>query len=61
VVPPKDAFAQEYFIKWIEYFSRWMKYFIHLNEKYFHVEGEKMGRNHMQVLDLLVCGTNERN
>ncbi len=57
----KGFFAQGYFIKQIEYFFRWMKYFIHMNEKYLHVGVEKMGRNQMQVLDLLVCETNERN
>jgi hypothetical protein len=32
-----------------------------VNDNYFHMGGEKMGRKWMEVLDLLMCGTNERN
>jgi hypothetical protein len=37
-----------------------MKYLVHVNEKYFHMGGEKLGKERMQVLDPLMCGTNER-
>jgi hypothetical protein len=32
-----------------------------VNENYFHMGDEKMSRKWMQVLDILMCGANERN
>jgi len=32
-----------------------------VNENYFQRGSEKMGRKWMQVLDILMCGTNKRN
>jgi hypothetical protein len=32
-----------------------------VNENYFHMGGEKMVKKWMQVLDLSMCGPNERN